>query len=42
MGHGMFRTLFPSQIELRRMVEWGPVQAKIQNVKLQIEERQVD
>lgn len=41
MGNGMFRTLFPSQIELRRMVEWGPVQAKVQNAKLQIEERQV-
>jgi hypothetical protein len=36
-GNNSFKTVFPSKSELRRMVEWGVVHTKFQNVKLQIE-----
>jgi hypothetical protein len=41
-GNNTFKTIFPSIAELHRMVEWGVVHTKIQNAKLQIEERLVD
>jgi hypothetical protein len=41
-GNNTIKTIFPSRAELHRMVEWGVVHTKIQNAKLQIEERLVD
>ncbi|TVU43222.1 hypothetical protein EJB05_09669, partial [Eragrostis curvula] len=41
LGQNTFKTLFPSRAELQRMVEWGIVQTKIQNAKLQIDERNI-
>jgi hypothetical protein len=42
IGKDNFKIVFPSKAELLRMVEWGVVQTKVQNAKLQIEERVVD
>jgi hypothetical protein len=38
-GNNSFKTVFPSNVELCPMVEWGVVHTKFQNAKLQIEER---
>jgi hypothetical protein len=42
VGNNGFRIVFPSRVELLRMVEWGEVHSKFQNDKLRIEERMVD
>jgi hypothetical protein len=41
-GNNLFKTVFPSQSELQRMVEWRVVHTKFQNAKIKIEERMVD
>jgi hypothetical protein len=42
MGITRLKTMFPSQSELQRMVEWWVVHTEFQNAKIKIEERMVD
>jgi hypothetical protein len=41
-GNNSFKTVFPSKLELQRMVDCGVVHTKFQNAKIKIEERMVD
>jgi hypothetical protein len=40
-GNNTFRTIFPSKVELQRMVEWGQVNTKFVKAKMEMKERDV-
>jgi hypothetical protein len=42
IDNNSFKTIFPSKVELQRIVKWGVVHTKFQSAKIKIEERLVD